>query len=56
MRGQGEKAGVVDLAPIETRVRPRRTYDQPVDMDYWDDDGSRDFALAWERTASGPVS
>ena len=31
-------------------------YDQPVDMDYWDDDGSTEFASIWERTASGPVS
>jgi hypothetical protein len=31
-------------------------YDQPVDMDYWDDDGSAEFAGLWDSTASGPVS
>ena len=31
-------------------------YNQPVDMDYWDDDGSAEFADMWERTAAGPVS
>ena len=28
-------------------------YDQPVDMDYWDDDGTAEFARLWELTASG---
>ena len=28
-------------------------YDQPVDMDYWDDDGSQAFADLWERTRGG---
>lgn len=31
-------------------------YNQPVDLDYWDDDGSAQFAAMWERTAAGPVS
>ena len=31
-------------------------YDQPVDMDYWDDDASVEFARLWDRTGSGPVS
>jgi L-alanine-DL-glutamate epimerase-like enolase superfamily enzyme len=28
-------------------------YDQPVDMDYWDDDGSAEFARLWDLTESG---
>ena len=31
-------------------------YSQPVDQDYLDDDGSREFADLWERTASHPPS
>jgi len=31
-------------------------YNNPVDMDYWDDDGSEKFARIWERAAAGPVS
>ena len=31
-------------------------YDQPVDMDYWDDDGSQEFADLWERTPEGTIS
>ena len=31
-------------------------YDQPVDMDYWDDDGSKEFADLWDRASAGPVS
>ena len=31
-------------------------YNQPVDQDYLDDDGSKDFAELWERTAGGPIS
>ncbi|MBI1925179.1 hypothetical protein HYR99_13135 [Candidatus Poribacteria bacterium] len=30
-------------------------YNQPVDLDFWDDDGSAKFAEMWERTAGGPV-
>ena len=30
-------------------------YNRPVDQDYWDDDGSKAFARAWERAANGPV-
>ena len=30
-------------------------YDHPVDLDYWDEDGSPKFADMWERTAKGPV-
>ena len=28
-------------------------YDQPVDMDFWGDDGSAEFARLWDLTASG---
>lgn len=31
-------------------------YNQPVDQDYWDDDGSTQFATMWEHTESGPVT
>lgn len=31
-------------------------YNHPVDMDYWDDDDSAEFADMWERTAAGPVN
>jgi hypothetical protein len=31
-------------------------YNHPVDLDYWDDDGSKAFVRAWERTATGPTS
>jgi L-alanine-DL-glutamate epimerase-like enolase superfamily enzyme len=31
-------------------------YNQPVDLDYWDDDGSTEFSTMWERTAAGTVS
>ena len=31
-------------------------YNHPVDLDYLDDDGSREFAELWGRTAKGPVS
>jgi hypothetical protein len=31
-------------------------YNHPVDLEYWDDDGSPQFAEMWERTAAGPVS
>ena len=31
------------------------SYNRPVDMDYWDDDGSPEFAELWERTASRPA-
>jgi hypothetical protein len=31
-------------------------YNQPVDLYYWDDDGSAAFAEMWERTAAGTVS
>ena len=31
-------------------------YDQPVDMNYWDDDGSQGFADLWKRTPEGTTS
>ena len=31
-------------------------YEQPVDMDYWDDDGSQGFADLWGRTPEGTIS
>jgi hypothetical protein len=30
-------------------------YNHPVDLDFWDDDGSTQFAATWERTATGPT-
>ena len=31
-------------------------YNKPVDMDYWDDDGSQQFADLWQRTAGSPAT
>ena len=37
------------------RVRGR-VRSSPVDMDYWDDDGSQDFADLWDRTPEGTTT